>query len=56
MLWPKSVDAEPSAVEAADQKPAASRGKPEPKRETHRAPIDVAAVIDRALQAAGLKK
>jgi hypothetical protein len=42
-------------VKTADAKPADSRSA-EPKRETRRAPIDVAAVIERALQAAGLKK
>jgi hypothetical protein len=65
MLWPKSADAKSteaqSADPTADQKPLdaepdAGRDQAEPKRETRRATIDVAAVIDRALHAAGLKK
>jgi poly(hydroxyalkanoate) depolymerase family esterase len=64
MLWPKSADGKAadekaSDVKAAGQKPtsaAPARDKAEPKREPRRAPIDVAAVIDRALHAAGLKK
>jgi hypothetical protein len=66
MLWPKSADAKSaddkaSDVKAAAQKPVsaaanATRNKAEPKRDPRRAPIDVAGVIERALQAAGLKK
>jgi poly(hydroxyalkanoate) depolymerase family esterase len=61
LLWPKPVDAKPAEEKVADLKPvnvaaAASPDKPELKREPRRAPIDVAGVIERALQAAGLKK
>jgi len=51
----KATDAKAIDVKTTDSKPADSRST-EPKRETRRAPIDVAAVIERALQAAGLKK
>jgi poly(hydroxyalkanoate) depolymerase family esterase len=66
MLWPKSADAKSADdktpdVKTAAQKPAGAtanptRHKAEPKRDQRRAPIDVAGVIERALQAAGLKK
>jgi poly(hydroxyalkanoate) depolymerase family esterase len=67
ILRPKSAETKPAAdlksanTNAADQKPAsaaspAAQEKAEPKRETRRAAVDVAAVIERALQAAGLKK
>jgi poly(hydroxyalkanoate) depolymerase family esterase len=63
----KSADARTSDAKAPDHKPASAapgRDKIEPKietkaeskREPRRAPVDVANVIDRALQAAGLKK
>jgi poly(hydroxyalkanoate) depolymerase family esterase len=58
---PKPADPKSADTKAADQKPASAplsvaREKVQPKRETRRAPIDVAAVIERALQVAGLKK
>jgi poly(hydroxyalkanoate) depolymerase family esterase len=64
MLWPKSTDGKAaddktSGVKATEQKTtnaAPRRDHVEPVRESRRAPIDVAGVIDRALQAAGLKK
>jgi poly(hydroxyalkanoate) depolymerase family esterase len=71
MLWPKSADAtspdlqpaDPKAADttAVDAKPAststdAGRDRAEPKHEARRVTVDVAAVIERALQAAGLKK
>lgn len=61
LLWPKTNDDKPVDEKVVDQKPvnaaaAASPDKTELKREPRRASIDVAAVIERALQAAGLKK
>jgi poly(hydroxyalkanoate) depolymerase family esterase len=58
MLWPKSPDitsGEGKPAQAATEQKATPDAV-ESKREARRAPVDVAAVIDRALQAAGLKK
>jgi poly(hydroxyalkanoate) depolymerase family esterase len=69
-LWPKAADAKPvdtkpAEAKSADAKPAAATPLAVPSRSnggfgskhgSHRPPIDVAAVINRALHAAGLKK
>lgn len=51
-LWPKPSEAEPTELKPTKTAPP----KAEPRRDHSLAPIDVAAVINRALQAAGLKK
>ena len=56
-LWPKSTDPKTVDETVAKQKPAPAASVASPaKAEPRRPPIDVAGVIDRALQAAGLKK
>jgi poly(hydroxyalkanoate) depolymerase family esterase len=52
----KSADVKPADAKPADLKAADLKSADAPKRETRRAPVDVAGVIERALQAAGLKK
>jgi hypothetical protein len=52
---PKPVNPKPVSPKPVNPKPTNSKPA-EPKRDARRAPIDVAAVIERALQAAGLKK
>jgi poly(hydroxyalkanoate) depolymerase family esterase len=55
ILRPKASETKAAEPATIEPKPADSKSA-EPKRETRRASVDVAAVIDRALQAAGLKK